>query len=176
MRDDELAVCAVLSGNRNFEGRIHPLVRASYLASPPLVVAYALAGSIDVDLEHEPLGTDSDGADVYLRDLWPSSGEVRAAIEASVSPELFEREYATIWDGDERWQALPAPEGALFAWDPDSTYVREPSFFQDLQPEPRAARRRRRRALPRRARRLGHDRPHLARRRDPARHARRAAT
>jgi aconitate hydratase len=111
-------------------------VRASYLASPPLVVAYALAGSIDVDLEHEPLGTDSAGADVFLRDLWPSSGEVRAAIEASLTPELFEREYATIWDGDERWQALPAPGGALFAWDADSTYVREPSFFQDLQPEP----------------------------------------
>ena len=136
VRKDELAVCAVLSGNRNFEGRIHPLVRASYLASPPLVVAYALAGSIDVDLEHEPIGTDSAGADVYLRELWPSSGEVRAAIEASVSPELFEREYATIWDGDERWQALAAPEGALFAWDEASTYVREPSFFQDMQPEP----------------------------------------
>jgi aconitate hydratase len=136
VRADELAVCAVLSGNRNFEGRIHPLVRASYLASPPLVVAYALAGSIDVDLEHDPLGTDSAGADVYLRDLWPSSEEVRAAVEASVSPELFEREYATIWDGDERWQALPAPEGALFDWDPASTYVREPSFFQDLQSEP----------------------------------------
>jgi aconitate hydratase len=99
-------------------------------------VAYALAGSISIDLEHEPLGTDGDGADVYLRDLWPSSSEVRAAIEASVTPELFEREYATIWDGDERWRALPAPEGALFDWAPDSTYVREPSFFQDLQPEP----------------------------------------
>jgi aconitate hydratase len=136
VRDDELAVCAVLSGNRNFEGRIHPLVRASYLASPPLVVAYALAGSISVDLEHEPLGTDSDGIDVYLRDLWPASDEVRATIEASVTPELFEREYATIWDGDERWRALPAPEGALFAWDPESTYVREPSFFQELAPEP----------------------------------------
>ncbi len=136
VRDDELAVCAVLSGNRNFEGRIHPLVRASYLASPPLVVAYALAGSVSVDLEHEPLGTDGDGADVYLRDIWPSNDEVRAAVAASVTPELFEREYATIWDGDERWRALPAPEGALFAWAPDSTYVREPSFFEDLQPEP----------------------------------------
>ncbi len=136
VRDDELAVCAVLSGNRNFEGRIHPLVRASYLASPPLVVAYALAGSISIDLENEPLGTGSDGSDVFLRDLWPSSAEVRDAVEASVTPELFEREYATIWDGDERWRALPAPEGALFAWDPDSTYVREPSFFQDLAPEP----------------------------------------
>jgi aconitate hydratase len=136
VRDDELAVCAVLSGNRNFEGRIHPLVRASYLASPPLVVAYALAGSIDVDLEHDPLGTDSEGADVFLHDLWPSSGEVRAAVEASLSPELFERQYAGIWEGDERWQALPAPEGALFAWDPASTYVREPSFFQSLEPEP----------------------------------------
>jgi aconitate hydratase len=111
-------------------------VRASYLASPPLVVAYALAGSISVDLEHEPLGTDGDGADVYLRDLWPSAADVRDAVAASVTPELFEREYATIWDGDERWRALPAPEGNLFAWDPDSTYVREPSFFQDLAPEP----------------------------------------
>ena len=140
MRDDELAVCAVLSGNRNFEGRIHPLVRASYLASPPLVVAYALAGldrrSTSSTSRWAPTAT---AADVYLRDLWPSSGEVRAAIEASVTPELFEREYATIWDGDERWRALPAPEGALFDWDPDSTYVREPSFFQDL-----AARARRR--------------------------------
>jgi aconitate hydratase len=136
VREGELAVCAVLSGNRNFEGRIHPLVRASYLASPPLVVAYALAGSIEVDLEHEPLGTGSDGTDVYLRDLWPSSGEVRDAIAASVTPELFEREYSTIWDGDERWQALPAPTGALFDWDPGSTYVREPTFFQDLAPDP----------------------------------------
>ncbi len=136
VRDGELAVCAVLSGNRNFEGRIHPLVRASYLASPPLVVAYALAGSIGVDLANEPLGTGSDGAEVYLRDIWPSNGEVRDAVAASVTPELFEREYSTIWDGDERWRALPAPEGALFAWDPDSTYVREPSFFQDLGPEP----------------------------------------
>ncbi len=136
VRDDELAVCAVLSGNRNFEGRIHPLVRASYLASPPLVVAYALAGSISIDLENEPLGTGSDGSEVFLRDLWPSSTEVRDAVEASVTPELFEREYATIWDGDERWRALPAPEGALFDWDPDSTYVREPSFFQALSPEP----------------------------------------
>jgi aconitate hydratase len=136
VREGELAVCAVLSGNRNFEGRIHPLVRASYLASPPLVVAYALAGSIEVDLANEPLGTGSDGGDVYLRDIWPSNGDVRDAVAASVTPELFEREYATIWDGDERWRALPAPEGALFAWDPESTYVREPSFFQDLAPDP----------------------------------------
>jgi aconitate hydratase len=136
VREGELAVCAVLSGNRNFEGRIHPLVRASYLASPPLVVAYALAGSIEIDLANAPLGTGSDGTDVYLRDIWPSNGEVRDAIAASVTPELFEREYATIWDGDERWRALPAPEGALFEWDPASTYVREPSFFQDLAPEP----------------------------------------
>ena len=139
VRDDELAVCAVLSGNRNFEGRIHPLVRASYLASPPLVVAYALAGSIAVDLEHEPLGTDRDGADVYLRDLWPSSAEVQAAVEASVTPELFEREYATIWEGDERWRALPAPEGALFAWDPDvdlRARARPSSRISPPEPEP----------------------------------------
>ena len=150
MRDDELAVCAVLSGNRNFEGRIHPLVRASYLASPPLVVAYALAGSISIDLEHEPLGTDSDGADVYLRDLWPSSAEVRAAVEASVTPELFEREYATIWDGDERWRALPAPEGALFAWDPGLDLRARAVVLPGSRARARAAHRRRGRALPRR--------------------------
>jgi aconitate hydratase len=107
----DLAVAAVLSGNRNFEGRIHPQVRASYLASPPLVVAYALAGHVEVDLTSEPLGTSADGTDVYLRDLWPSADEVREAIAAAVSPEQFEREYARIFDGDERWRSLPTPEG-----------------------------------------------------------------
>ena len=132
----DLKVVAVLSGNRNFEGRIHPQVRASYLASPPLVVAYALAGTTDVDLENEPLGQDSNGRPVFLRDLWPSGDEVRDTIARTVTPDLFEREYGRIWDGDERWRALPAPAGALFAWDPDSTYVREPAFFQDMDPEP----------------------------------------
>jgi aconitate hydratase len=100
------------------------------------VVAYALAGTIGTDLEHEPLGTDSDGNDVYLRDIWPSPEEVQQVIEASITPDLFDREYGTIWDGDEHWQRMDAPTGQLFAWDPDSTYVREPSFFQDLGPEP----------------------------------------
>jgi len=134
--ENDLAVVAVLSGNRNFEGRIHPLVRASYLASPPLVVAYALAGHAEVDLSSQPLGATADGTEVYLRDLWPSSDEVRAAIAASVSPEQFEREYGRIFDGDERWRGLPTPEGPVYAWDPSSTYVQEPPFFSDLHPAP----------------------------------------
>ncbi len=132
----DLAVVAVLSGNRNFEGRIHPLVRASYLASPPLVVAYALAGHVEVDLSSEPLGTSADGTPVSLKDLWPSPEEVREAIAASVSPEQFEREYGRIFDGDDRWRALPTPEGPVYAWDPNSTYVQEPPFFEDLGPTP----------------------------------------
>jgi aconitate hydratase len=131
----DLAVVAVLSGNRNFEGRIHPLVRASYLASPPLCVAYALAGHVDVDLTRDPLGRGADGA-VYLRDIWPSPDEVREAVAAAVSPDQFEREYGRIFDGDARWSALPSPTGPMYAWDPASTYVREPPFFLDLAPEP----------------------------------------
>jgi len=134
--DNDLAVVAVLSGNRNFEGRIHPLVRASYLASPPLVVAYALAGHAEVDLSTQPLGATPDGTEVYLRDLWPSSDEVRASIAASVTSEQFEREYGKIFDGDERWRGLPTPGGPVYAWDPSSTYVQEPPFFGDLDPEP----------------------------------------
>jgi aconitate hydratase len=134
--ENDLAVVAVLSGNRNFEGRIHPLVRASYLASPPLVVGYALAGHAEVDLSSQPLGATADGTEVYLRDLWPSPDDVRAAIAASVSPEQFEREYGRIFDGDERWRGLPTPEGPVYAWDPSSTYVQEPPFFGNLDPEP----------------------------------------
>jgi aconitate hydratase len=129
--EGDLAVVAVLSGNRNFEGRIHPLVRASYLASPPLVVAYALAGHVGVDLTTDPLGDGPDGAPVYLKDLWPAAEEVRRAIEASVTPEQFEREYGRIFDGDDRWRSLPTPEGPVYAWDPDSTYVQEPPFFSN---------------------------------------------
>jgi aconitate hydratase len=131
----DLAVVAVLSGNRNFEGRIHPLVRASYLASPPLCVAYALAGHVEVDLTRDPLGAGPDGP-VYLRDVWPSPEEVREAVAAAVSPHQFEREYGRIFDGDARWNALPSPTGPMYAWDPASTYVREPPFFLDLAPEP----------------------------------------
>ena len=127
--EGDLAVVAVLSGNRNFEGRIHPLVRASYLASPPLVVAYALAGHVGIDLTSDPLGKGSDGAPVFLRDLWPAPEEIRREIEASVTPAQFAREYGRIFDGDDRWRSLPTPEGPVYAWDRDSTYVQEPPFF-----------------------------------------------
>jgi aconitate hydratase len=136
--EDDLAVVAVLSGNRNFEGRIHPQVKASYLASPPLVVAYALAGTVHVDLGSEPLGTGGDGRPVYLRDIWPTAEEVNEAIGRAVTTELFAREYGRIFDGDEHWQQLDAPTGAMFDWKPDSTYVREPPFFADLAAEPPA--------------------------------------
>ncbi len=124
----DLNVVAVLSGNRNFEGRIHPQVRASYLASPPLCVAYALAGRIDLDLTTEPIGQGDTGP-VFLHDLWPSATEVEAAVTRGVSEEQFEREYGAIWDGDDRWTTLPTPTGPEYAWDPSSTYVREPPFF-----------------------------------------------
>ncbi|MEA2477059.1 MAG: aconitate hydratase [Actinomycetota bacterium] len=133
----DLAVVSVLSGNRNFEGRIHPQVKASYLGSPPLVVAYALAGTANIDLTADPIGTDQDGHDVYLKDLWPSPEEVAEAM-SSVKAELFIEEYAHVFEGDERWAALPSPVGDLYEWDPDSTYVREPPFFVDLSEEPAA--------------------------------------
>src|SRR5690606_13223665 len=133
--DGNLVVAAVLSGNRNFEGRIHPQVRASFLASPPLVVAYALAGSVDIDLATEPLGQDPNGEPVYLADNWPTEAEVQEAIANAVRPEMFREEYATVFAGDERWQNLPVPEGDLYEWDPSSTYVQEPTFFEDLSPE-----------------------------------------
>ena len=136
----DLAVCAVLSGNRNFEGRIHPQVRASYLASPPLVVAFALAGTVEVDLTGEPVGTGSDGRPVFLRELWPSSEEVAAAVARGVGSDLYGREYSRIFEGDEHWRQLPSPAGAMFAWEPDSTYVREPDFFAAMEDAPRPPR------------------------------------
>ncbi len=135
VEEDDLVVVAVLSGNRNFEGRIHPLVRASYLASPPLCVAYGLAGRVDLDLTTDPLGTAPDGTPVYLRDVWPSPDEVRAAVLQAVTAEQFDVQYAAIYEGDERWKALPSPEGALYDWDPASTYVQEPPFFVGLADE-----------------------------------------
>ena len=132
----DLVVASVLSGNRNFEGRVQPLVRANYLASPPLVVAYALAGRMTTDITTEPLGQDSDGQDVFLADLWPSTAEVTEAMGAAVRTEQFTRKYATVFDGDARWQALKAPTGQQFAWDAESTYIQHPPFFQDLPPEP----------------------------------------
>jgi aconitate hydratase len=134
--EGDLVVCAVLSGNRNFEARIHPEVKANYLASPPLVVAYALAGRMDVDLADEPLGQDADGNDVFLADLWPSAEEVQETITASVRGEMFRSTYADVFTGDEEWRELPVPTGDLFAWDPDSTYVRRPPYFDGMSPEP----------------------------------------
>jgi len=137
VQDNNLVVAAVLSGNRNFEARIHPQVRASYLASPPLVVAFALAGTVDIDLTTEPLGLDPNRNPVYLRDVWPSQAEVREAMEAAVGPDQFLQEYAEVFDGDEHWRALPLPErGDLFEWDRQSTYVQEPPFFDGLSREP----------------------------------------
>jgi aconitate hydratase len=130
-----LVAASILSGNRNFEGRISPDVRANFLASPPLVVAYALAGRINIDLYDEPLGTDKDGEPVYLRDIWPSNQEIAEAVHAFVHSEMFEREYASVFDGDERWNGLPVPQGETYAWDPDSTYVRLPPFFENLPRE-----------------------------------------
>src|SRR5262249_44824771 len=124
--EGDLVVCSVLSGNRNFEARIHPEVKANYLASPPLVVAYSLAGRMDVDLLAEPLGEDADGEAVYLHDLWPSSDEINEVIASSVQDEMFRRTYADVFTGDETWRNLPVPEGDLFDWDPGSTYVRRP--------------------------------------------------
>ncbi len=129
---NDLVVAAVLSGNRNFEGRIHPLARASYLASPPLVVAYALAGRVDIDLTTDPLGFDPDGHPVYLTDIWPSPDEVRSVIGSAIDPALFQRTYAVVFEGDERWRALPIPDGDRYAWDPASTYVAKPPFFDGL--------------------------------------------
>jgi len=130
---NDLVLASVLSGNRNFEGRIHKSCRANYLASPPLVVAFALAGRVDVDFETEPLGTDAQGAPVYLREIWPDSGELEQLVRHSQRPERFAQSYATLYDGSEQWRALPAPEGPTFAWDPASTYIRRPPFF-DLPP------------------------------------------
>jgi aconitate hydratase len=134
--DNDLAVAAVLSGNRNFEARIHPEVKANYLASPPLVVAYALAGRIDLDLTSEPLGQDPDGNDVFLRDIWPSPDEVKVTVAEAVQEDMFRRTYADVFTGDERWHALPIPEGDLYAWDDASTYVRRPPYFEDETPAP----------------------------------------
>ena len=136
--DGDLVACAVLSGNRNFEARIHPEVKANYLASPPLVVAYALAGRMDVDLETEPLGQGSDGADVFLRDVWPSAAEIEATIASSVHGDMFTSTYADVFTGDEAWRNLPVPDGDLYAWEPDSTYVRRPTTSKGC----RASRRR----------------------------------
>jgi len=132
IRDNNLVVASVLSGNRNFQGRISPLTRANFLASPPLVVAYAIAGKIDFDFETEPLGLDSTGKPVFLGDIWPSAEEIRTALETLIVPEMFENEYSTVFDGSDQWKALPVPESPLFKWDPGSTYIKNPPFFDEI--------------------------------------------
>jgi aconitate hydratase len=136
IEENDIAAVAVLSGNRNFEGRIHPLARASYLASPPLVVAFALAGRVDIDLTTEPIGEDPDGAPVMLSELWPSAEEIADVVLAAVSGDVFRRNYASVFDGDDRWRTLPVPSGDRYAWDPDSTYVARPPFFEGLADGP----------------------------------------
>jgi aconitate hydratase len=136
VKEGDLVVAAVLSGNRNFEGRINPVVRANYLASPMLVVAYAIAGTINIDLYHEPLGADRNGQPVYLRDIWPSQEEIQSEIAAALQPEMFRRQYARVFAGDKFWQNLPVPEGELYTWDSSSTYIQEPPYFVNLSPEP----------------------------------------
>ncbi len=136
IKQENLVAAAVLSGNRNFEGRINPVVRANYLASPPLVVAYAIAGSVDVDLAHEPIGEDHDGNPVYLREVWPSQDEIRDTVAHALRPEMFEQEYSNVFGGNAAWNEISIPEGELYRWDPASTYIREPNFFDDLTPEP----------------------------------------
>ncbi|QYJ04841.1 aconitate hydratase AcnA [Nocardioides panacisoli] len=136
VQDNDLAVTSVLSGNRNFEGRINPDVKMNYLASPPLVVAYALAGSMDVDLFNDPLGTDTDGNPVHLRDIWPSPQEVQEVVADAISSDMFDESYEDVFAGDERWQSLPTPEGKIFEWDEDSTYVRKAPYFDGMPEEP----------------------------------------
>jgi aconitate hydratase len=135
VQDNDLAVTAVLSGNRNFEGRINPDVKMNYLASPPLVIAYALAGSMNFDFEADALGTGSDGEKVYLKDIWPDAAEVQSTIDSSIDTEMFTHEYAGVFDGDERWRSLPTPTGPTFEWDAESTYVRKPPYFDGMTME-----------------------------------------
>jgi aconitate hydratase len=137
---NQLVVAAVLSGNRNFEGRVHPEVRANYLASPPLVVAYALAGRIDVDMHSEPLGNDAQGKPVYLRDIWPTQQEVQQAIDKGLHSEMFRKVYGEVYQGDAHWQSLPVPEGGLYSWDANSTYVKHPPYFENMAKEPEPVR------------------------------------
>jgi aconitate hydratase len=136
IEDNDLMAAAILSGNRNFEGRVHPEVRANYLASPPLVVAYALAGTMDIDLATEPLGTGSDGKPVFLKDIWPSRTEVEAVVEKHIKQDMYRRVYATIFEGDEQWSKLQVPEGDLYQWDEASTYVKHPPYFVGMKPTP----------------------------------------
>ena len=136
INDNDLAVTAVLSGNRNFEGRISPDVKMNYLASPPLVIVYALAGTMDIDLDSDPIGQDRDGRDVFMRDVWPTQAEIDEIVSSSISQEMFTSRYADVFAGDATWQSLPTPEGDVFEWDPASTYVRKPPYFEGMPAQP----------------------------------------
>ncbi|RSN21945.1 aconitate hydratase [Amycolatopsis roodepoortensis] len=136
IQENDLTAVSVLSGNRNFEGRINPDVKMNYLASPPLVIAYALAGTMDFDFETQPLGQDSEGNDVFLKDIWPSAKEIQETIDYAITQEMFTKDYADVFDGGERWKSLPTPEGKTFDWDAESTYVRKPPYFEGMQAEP----------------------------------------
>jgi aconitate hydratase len=135
IEENDLTVASVLSGNRNFEGRIHPLVKANYLASPPLVIVYALAGTVDIDLLNEPIGYGHDNQPVYLKDIWPSAQEIRDVMNQAMNPEQFKKQYSRVFDANERWNNLPTPKGELYDWDPKSTYIQEPPFFVNLSPD-----------------------------------------
>ncbi|MEO8395303.1 MAG: aconitate hydratase AcnA, partial [Chloroflexota bacterium] len=135
VQEGELVAAAVLSGNRNFEGRISPIVKANYLASPPLVVAYALAGTVDIDMINDPIGDDKDGQPVYLRDIWPSQEEVLSVVQNSISPEMFLKQYGNVFDGNETWNAIAGGDSAVYNWDNTSTYIHEPPFFIDMPKE-----------------------------------------
>jgi aconitate hydratase len=132
VKKENLTVAAVLSGNRNFEGRVNPQVKANYLASPPLVVAYAIAGRVDIDLQNEPLGTDGEGKPVFLREIWPSTEEVESAIRGALSPAMFEKQYSAVFEGDEHWKSIRIPTGGIYAWDEKSTYIKKPPYFDDM--------------------------------------------
>jgi aconitate hydratase len=138
IKEKDLVVASVLSGNRNFEGRIQQEVRANYLASPPLVVAYALAGTITKDLTTEPLGTTADGKDIFMKDIWPTEQEIQATMVKAVTAGMFRRSYASVYAGDERWQGLKVPEGSRFVWEADSTYIRKPTFLEGMTMTPPA--------------------------------------
>ncbi len=160
----KLTVAAVLSGNRNFEGRINSLVRANYLASPPLVVAYALAGRVDIDLQSEPLGSDQNGKSVFLKDIWPSSEEVQTAVNRSVRAEMFHKQYSEVFQGDERWNSVKVPTGDQYEWSEKSTYIRKPPYFENMVDPETSVARSRPPARAGHARRFSHHRSHLARR------------
>ena len=172
---NDLIACAVLSGNRNFEARVHQSLKANFLMSPPLVVAFALAGTVRIDTDRDPIGTGKDGKPVYLKDIWPSDAEIAAVLKFANDADKFRREYGDLAGAKQLWDAIPESKGAVFDYDPRSTYILEPPFFEgfDLKAGHREGRQRRARA--RHLRRLAHDRPHQPRRADQGRVTRRAS-